>query len=212
MSEQQAARQYFLQDSRGLVGDNLMFWAKTGSYTSNINEAEVFDEDRAFRQNHCRDTDIPWPTDYIAERARRVVDMQYIKPAELAAYENCDAFYVRRMDDWVGNDILFATKGDKYTTNVADARVFSKAEAFTWILQHPSDGVLPKEYADAKSRPAVEAKQTKLKEALGEANAKLAKKERRRPETHRCHSCGIFLTAVNYYTAPCPRCDAENRP
>lgn len=48
--------QFYLQDSRGIVGNNLMFWGKDGGYTSDISSARVFSEDDAFGQNNCRST------------------------------------------------------------------------------------------------------------------------------------------------------------
>jgi len=69
---------YYLQDTRSYVGNDLLFWRLGGGYTTDVSLAEVFDEDKAFRQNKCRDTDRPWPIEYIDSHTRPAVDHQYI--------------------------------------------------------------------------------------------------------------------------------------
>ena len=70
--------QFYLQDSRSYVGNDILWWAKYGKgYTTDLRKAEVFTRSRAFRQNAMRETDRPWPKQYIDERTRPVVDMQY---------------------------------------------------------------------------------------------------------------------------------------
>ena len=69
--------EFYLQDSRNYVGNDILFWAKEGKgYTTDISNAEVYTRDRAFRQHATRDTDIPWPKHYVDAKARLAVDMQ----------------------------------------------------------------------------------------------------------------------------------------
>ena len=77
--------EYYLQDSRTFVGNNVMWWAKAGGYTTDLSFAKVFTREEAVRQNESRDSDIPWPKAYIDARTRPAVDMQYIKRAEALA-------------------------------------------------------------------------------------------------------------------------------
>ena len=71
--------QFYLQDSRDYVGNDVLWWKKDGKgYTTDLREAEVYSKDAAVRQHNCRETDIPWPKDYIDARTRPAVDMQYI--------------------------------------------------------------------------------------------------------------------------------------
>lgn len=68
-------RQFYLQDSRSYRGNDMCWWADKG-YTTNLAKARVFTEAEAQAMHNNRASDIPWPKDYIDERARPVVDMQ----------------------------------------------------------------------------------------------------------------------------------------
>jgi len=71
--------EYYLQDSRSNVGNDMLFWKKDGKgYTTNLREAHVYTKDEAVSQHQCRETDIPWPKDYIDAKTRPVVDFQYV--------------------------------------------------------------------------------------------------------------------------------------
>ena len=89
--------EYYLQDTRQYVGNDVLFWRDGGGYTTDVSKAEIFTEERAFRQHDCRETDRPWPKEYIDEHTRPAVDHQYIdyemamqqsKVVELEAYRN----------------------------------------------------------------------------------------------------------------------------
>jgi rRNA maturation endonuclease Nob1 len=70
---------YYLQDNRSYVGNDILFWAKDGKgYTTDLSSAEIYTKDKALSQHRCRETDIPWPKDYIDSRTRPAVDMQYV--------------------------------------------------------------------------------------------------------------------------------------
>jgi len=76
---------YYLQDSRQYVGNDVLFWAKAGGYTTDVSKAEVFSKDKAASMHRARESDIPWPKDYIDGKTRPAVDMQYIKRDEALA-------------------------------------------------------------------------------------------------------------------------------
>ncbi len=77
---------YYLQDSRTVVGNDLMWWAKDGKgYTTDLSRAHVFTKEQAVRQNNDRETDIPWPKGYIDARTRPAVDMQNVDRGEALA-------------------------------------------------------------------------------------------------------------------------------
>lgn len=69
---------FVLQDSRSFNGNFLYFWKKNGGYTSDLNEAELFSEKDAVAQNQCRETDVPWPIDYLQSKIKSCIDSQYI--------------------------------------------------------------------------------------------------------------------------------------
>jgi hypothetical protein len=206
-----AAPEYYLQDSRSLTGDNLMFWAEGGGYSSNLALAQLYSEDEAFSQNDCRSTDIPWPADYVSARTRLVVDMQYIKATDITPEEHadCDQFYLQQ-SGYVGNDILLVARAGGQTTDLGLARVFTRDEMLTGPVQQLRAIPWPTTYLDNKSRPAVDYKKVNLKAAL-KGVARALKRERKHVERYRCCGCGVFMTAANYYGNAC-RCGTENRP
>jgi len=74
---------FYLQDSRAYVGNDVLWWAIDGKgYTTDLRKAHVYTKDEAVKQHESRITDIPWPKEYIDEKTRPAVDMQYIKREE----------------------------------------------------------------------------------------------------------------------------------
>src|SRR5690554_6154990 len=69
---------FYMQDSRQYVGNDVLFWAKKGGYTTDVSKAALFDKELAARMHESRPTDIPWPQKYIESKTRPAVDMQYI--------------------------------------------------------------------------------------------------------------------------------------
>lgn len=71
--------EFYLQDSRTYVGNDVMFWAKDGKvYTTDLRNAQVYSKEDALAHHNGRNTDIPWPKAYIDGKSRPAVDMQYI--------------------------------------------------------------------------------------------------------------------------------------
>ena len=69
--------EYYLQDSRTLVGNCIMWWRKNrAGYTTKLELAHVFTREEAMEQHKSRKTDIPWPKAYVDEIAYRTVDIQ----------------------------------------------------------------------------------------------------------------------------------------
>ena len=203
---------FLLQDSRGLVGDKLMFWAKAGSYTSSISDAEVFTEAQAFAQNESRPSDVPWPKEYLVQRARPAVDMQYVRQTDMANESNeqdrltCNYVYARSRT-FEGNDLLFMRAGTSVlTSNLDEAAVFKH-----------DNGVLPqigadfvaweKSYLVKRSRLTVLQQDVDLKKALGE-KINLVTKEKKLSYRYRCDCCGTFISSIQHYTNDCKRCKA----
>lgn len=74
---------FYLQDSRGYVGNDVLWWAKEGKgYTTDLSKAQIFTQEEAQRHHDSRPSDIPWPKDYIDLKTRPAVDMQNIKRDE----------------------------------------------------------------------------------------------------------------------------------
>jgi hypothetical protein len=68
---------FYLQDARDHAGNYILWWAKNGAgYTADIAKAHIYSKEEAVSQNHCRETDIPWPKVYIDSKVNLVVDAQ----------------------------------------------------------------------------------------------------------------------------------------
>lgn len=80
------ADQYYLQDSRSYVGNDVLWWGLGGNgYVTDVRKAQCYSKDDAVAMHRARSTDIPWPKAYIEDKTRPAVDMQYIKQADALA-------------------------------------------------------------------------------------------------------------------------------
>lgn len=69
---------FYLQDTRTMVGNDMMWWAKDyKGYTTDLDKAQVFSGEEARASAKYRDTDRPWPKEYIDSISRPAVDFQY---------------------------------------------------------------------------------------------------------------------------------------
>lgn len=193
---------FFLQDSRDLVGDNLMFWAIGGSYTSDIRKAELFSQEEAVRQHQSRTSDIPWPVEYVKARVHTAVDMQYLRHIDQNAQSK--GFYKQIPGRYVGNDLLWASRnGADETTDLRAAEVFSNLSAgcIMW----------PTQEIKKIARPAIRASDASIKEALKGTGIVLQRPKKERRDVFNCHQCGRFIIESKRYE-DCANCGADNRP
>ena len=68
---------YYVQDSRQYVGNDMLWWAEGGGYTTNLNKAALYHKDEALEIRANRGTDIIWPRQYINSISITVVDAQH---------------------------------------------------------------------------------------------------------------------------------------
>ncbi|PKO49042.1 MAG: hypothetical protein CVU31_02675 [Betaproteobacteria bacterium HGW-Betaproteobacteria-4] len=191
---------FYLQDSRGLTGENMMFWAFGGGYTSDIRQAEVFSKEAAVRQHQSRESDIPWPAEYIKGRFYTPVDMQHLRHADGNSRDV--AFYEQVPGRWIGNDCLWVY-GSTETTDLRLASVFASLQ--------PGCVMWPVEEIQKLARPAVRASDVSIKEALDGSGIVINKPKRTKREVFNCHQCGRFISEDQRFF-DCPNCGAENRP
>lgn len=192
---------FFLQDSRGLTGDNMMLWAIAGSYTSDLSKAQPFTKAQAVAQNQCRETDIPWPADYLLSRFYTAVDMQYLRHVDRNSHDV--AFYQQVPGQFVGNDLVWVSGIGRCSTDLREATVFSSLAA--------GKVMWPAEEIQKIARPAVRAADVSLKDALDGTWIVLQKPRKIRTEVFNCHQCGRFISEDNRYF-DCPNCGGDNRP
>ncbi|WP_455917418.1 hypothetical protein [Pseudomonas cerasi] len=204
---------FFLQDSRSNVGSRAMFWREGGGYTSNLNEAEQFKRESAIKQYECRETDLPWPVEYVRTRAEVGVDSQYLTKSEAEADRNMDGrFYVAYARDWDGNDLVWLG-GSGPTANLEGAIHPGGADA----LSYRSQGfeLWPCGYIADRSRPVVRALLLDHKQALRAAGLRLprmkAQRTRKYSNLTNCEGCGRFLSERQRFD-DCPNCGARNAP
>ncbi|WP_259643869.1 MULTISPECIES: hypothetical protein [pseudomallei group] len=61
----------------------MIWWAQNGNgYTTDLRKAHVYTQEEAQARHNARETDIPWPKDYIDARWCPAVDVQHIKRDE----------------------------------------------------------------------------------------------------------------------------------
>lgn len=124
-----------------------------------------------------------------------------------------DLFYLQDSRSYVGNDMLFWAKdGNGYTTDLRKAEVYTRDEAQAQHDSRPSDIPWPKDYIDAKTRPACDMQYVRRGEALAGTGITLTEPKPNKVERLRCHGCGAFISDVNFWGGECARCGADNRP
>lgn len=205
------ADQFYLQDSRdhAYVGDGLLFHAKEGhGYVTDLDKAELYTAEQA--TSH-RDTDVPWPKDYIDARTHLGVDHQYIsqQDASLKLLPGCMCV-LQVPNKWNGNDILFARmpigETDRFERahrlTLEDARYIGDDDLVIW----------PVEYLLMHARRVVHRQDVDLKEALRGTGIKLPKPRRPRAMMFNCHGCGRFISDRQRFQHDCLNCGADNRP
>lgn len=122
-------------------------------------------------------------------------------------------FYLQDSRTYVGNDVMWwALNGNGYTTDLRKAQVFSKEDAVKQHQSRESDIPWPKDYIDARTRPAVDMQYIKRDEALKGTGIVLIKPKRPRKDVYNCVGCGRFISEMQRYGSGCPNCDADNRP
>lgn len=210
---------FYLQDSRNhaYVGDGLSFWAKDGKgYVTDLAKAELFTLDQA---TGYRDTDIPWPKDYIDARTRLGVDCQVVEINEAFASiaevaPSKVEFYLQKPKAWNGNNLIWLCEGGVFTSDLSRAVRVPAAHVPEWTRKFGQSGAVawPYTYIDAHSRRLVERDDVSIKEALHGTGIELPKPERPRMMMFNCSGCGRFVSDAQRFQHNCLNCGADNRP
>ncbi len=124
-----------------------------------------------------------------------------------------ELYYLQDSRTYVGNDVLWWAKDGKgYTTDLSKAHVYTKDEAVSQHDSRETDIPWPKDYIDAKTRPAVDMQYIDRDVALAGTGIVLRKPERIKPDTYRCCGCDRFMSRREYYGGDCDNCGTDNRP
>lgn len=201
---------FLLQDSRSNVGDRLMFWQQGGGYTSDLDKAERFTLEQATSQNQCRETDLPWPLEYLLERHELAVDCQYVDPDAVAqGMATVQEAYLYVSREWNGNDLCFAAGGTKRSTDLR------QAERYPLALAHLATSVgmipIPVALADSLARKVAPGPKMQHKQALIGTGIVLSRPPRPKRSTFRCDHCGVFISERQRF-GDCPKCEGSNAP
>ncbi|MDN7913728.1 hypothetical protein [Burkholderia cepacia] len=122
-------------------------------------------------------------------------------------------FYLQDSRSFVGNDVMWwAQNGNGYTTDLRKAHVYTQEEAQARHNARETDIPWPKEYIDARWRPAVDVQHIKRDEALAATGIALIKPKKQHAYQLNCIGCGRFLRDADRYSHDCPNCGADNRP
>lgn len=207
------ADRFYLQDSRSNVGSRAMFWKMGGGYTTNLGEAEQFTRAEAVKQYECRETDLPWPVNYVRALAEVGVDHQYLNRSEADTHPNEDGrVYVAYPRDWDGNDLIWRGGGVP-TSNLDYAIQPVAADAAEYKAQ--GFELWPCGYVAERCRPVVRAALLEHRKALRTVGLKLPKFERPRYRSYsnlnNCGGCGRFLSERQRFE-DCPNCGEGNAP
>lgn len=206
--------QFYLQDSRShaYVGDGLSFWGIKGAgYVTDLDKAELYTAEQA--QDH-RETDIPWPKEYIDARVRIGVDCQHVEIREaLDQHPDAAEFYLQKPKAWNGNNLIWLMADCGFTSDVSKAARIARVDTIR-MIGHCSSGAVawPCAYIDAHSRRLVERDDVNLKQALRGTGIKLPKPKHPRMMMFNCHGCGRFISDEGRFISDCRNYGADNRP
>ena len=204
---------FYLQDSRTNVGSRAMFWRNGGGYTSNLDEAEQFTQERALKLYASRQTDLPVPVTYTRALSETGVDCQYLSRSKADAYRNTDGrFYVAYARDWDGNDLVWLG-GSGPTADLEHAIHPGGQDALSY--QSLGFELWPCGYIAVRARPVVRASLLDHKKAHRAIGLRLPRIKVERLRTYsnltNCEGCGRFLSERQRFD-DCPNCGARNAP
>lgn len=202
-------KQFYLRDTRSNVGSNAQFWAKTGSYTTDLNKAEIFTEEKALRQHNSRETDLPVAVDFVAGKTRHRVDCQHLEDS--LTLRDADKHVVIIGGQWDGNDVPFVGV-DGRTFELDEAKVFELEEGCVLAAKNYNYRIYPYEDIKAIVRLTVDGSHVQPKACADYAGFTLNKPPKPRKPVYRCCGCGVFMSEYQVYVGGCRKCDTDNRP
>lgn len=207
-------RQFYLQDSRSHVGDGLTFHGKEHrGYYTDLDKCELYTAEQAIGH---RDTDIPWPKDYIDARAHYGVDHQVMDDdLRVAGLKPGTRVYIQVTGNWNGNDVYWVGhQRGQVTADLGRAIDMDLENAQFMFGEHAGKGTRvfwPAVYIEAIRRRLVWRQDVDLKQALRGTGIKLPKPARKpRAQVQNCSGCGRFVPSPVYID--CRHCGAENHP
>lgn len=116
-----------------------------------------------------------------------------------------EEYYLQDSRSFLGNSLVFWRKGGGYSSNVAEAEVFTAERAWNQNQSRSTDIPWPKKYIDERWSPCVDSQRCNLEDALASEYTKLRKDKPPPKLVHKCGMCGRFISEIQVYTG-CPNC------
>jgi hypothetical protein len=191
---------FYLQDSRGLTGNNVMFHNIDGAgYGTNLDRLHVYTLEEAQQSHDGRNTDVPLLKSLVDEFSILAVDMQ-VQPTELTTDVH-NKYVVQVTGCWNGNDICFlAMNGNSY--NYLDAKLFNREDGIKLGCKE-GFALFAKSDMDRVCRRTFQAININRLNMIKRAGIKLATPKRKRPTTGKtrgnCPKCGKITWDFNPY-------------
>lgn len=193
-------KEFYLQDSRGLTGDNVMFHKAAGGYGTNLNELEVLSLDDAQKSHNCRSSDVPLLKSLVDEKSIRAVDSQVLPEPGVTDPNN--EYVVQVNGKWNGNDILFIGTGEK-SYNYDRAMVLDKHSVDLAFSGDSDYTVYAKQDIDKVARRTFQAGNINIRKMVTGAGIKRIRPKRVRQTTGKtrsnCPACGRIVWDHNPY-------------
>lgn len=200
---------FYLRDTRSNTGSNASFWAKKGSYTTNLNDAEVLTEEDALRQHKSRETDLPVAVEFVTGKTRQRVDFQYLDASP--TLRDADKHVVIIGGQWDGNDVPFVGENGR-TFEFDEAKVFELEQGCVLAATNYNYRIYPYDDIKAIVRLTVDAAHVQPKACADFAGFTLNEPPKCRKPVYRCDGCGVFMSEYQRYTSDCRKCGCDNRP
>lgn len=202
---------FYLQNTEEQLGTRISWWGDSG-YTSNLALARVFTKDEAVAHHQERESQVPWPVDFVYPKAHMAVDCQYVREQDLAELPADTSCYVQLNQAWDGNDLYWATPDGGFDVNLDLAQVIplDEAQARYGVDVGRSRTIWPKVYIDAKARKVANKNEMAISDALAGTGITLVKRPIIKQKLT-CCGCRRFLSEIQFWNT-CPNCGASNRP
>jgi hypothetical protein len=191
---------FYLQDSRGLTGNNVMFHNIDGAgYGTNLDRLHVYTLKEAQQSHDGRNTDIPLLKSLVDELSILAVDMQVL-PNGLTFDKN-NQYVAQVTGCWNGNDICFISENSN-SYNYSEAKVFNKEEG-TKVGCQEGFALFAKSDMDKICRKTFQAPNIDKLNMIKRAGIKLVAPKRKRSTTGKtrgnCPKCGKITWDFNPY-------------
>lgn len=202
---------FYLQNTEAKLGTRITWWGESG-YTSNLDLARVFTKDEVIAQHQERESQVPWPVEFVLPKAHTAVDCQYVSEQNTAALPANTPCYVQLSQAWDGNDLYWASSDGGFDANLDLAQIMPLDVALSRYGADAGNSriIWPKSYIDSKTRRIANHHAMNVTDALAGTGISLIKRAVKKQKLT-CFGCRRFLSEIQFWHT-CPNCGVSNRP